>query len=347
MNPYEILGVSSSASDSEIKKAFRELSKKYHPDVCKEKDAEQKFKEINDAYIILSDPQKKSNYDTYGSAEGPNFSQANDFNGFPGFDGFGGFNGFNPFHTSYNRKSGESLQYNVSLSLYEACFGTRKSLSYSRLVPCDDCKGVGGEGESVCPTCHGSGTVTRANGMWMETTTCPHCKGRGKVLTKTCSKCQGTGKVNKTETPTVTIPPGCVPGDRLRVRGKGNVGDGGKNFGDLIISVNILPDSKYHLNGYDLETVETVNVAQALIGGKKEVELLDRNDSGESKKIKITIPPGSAAGTRLRVPGKGFNKKNGQRGDLYIVLDLDIPNMTSKRDLVEEFASKAGMPLES
>ena len=352
MNPYEVLGIDKSATDSEIKKAFRELSKKYHPDVCKEDNADQKFKEINDAYSILSDPQKKANYDNYGSAEGPTSSQASGFNGFSGFDGFGDFKfgGFNPFRNAgYRKRSGESLQYDLTVTLYEACFGAKKPISYSHLVPCDACNGKGGKGETACPTCHGTGVETLTKGMWLETTTCRTCKGTGRTFTEQCLSCHGTGKVEKTETPTVTIPPGCTPGTTLRIRGKGNIGDGGASPGDLLIRINVIPDHDFALNGYDLETVRTINIAQALLGGKREITLLDRDDSGNPKKIRVTIPPGSSAGTRLRVPGKGFSKRDGQRGDLYIVLDLEVPTMLSEqeRQIVEDFASKMKMPLDT
>lgn len=310
MNPYEVLGVDKSATDSEIKKAFRELSKKYHPDICKEENADQKFKEINDAYSILSDPQKKANYDNYGGAEGPTSSQTGGFSGFGGF----GFGGFNPFRNAgYHRRSGESLYDLITISLYEACFGAKKTISYSHLVPCDTCNGKGRKGETACPTCH------------------------------------GTGRVEKIETPTIIIPPGCTPGDTLRIRGKGNAGDRGASPGDLLIRVNVALDHDFALNGYDLETVRTINIAQALLGGKREITLLDRDGNGNPKKIRVTIPPGSSAGTRLRVPGKGFTKRDGQRGDLYIVLDLEVPAVSNEqeRQIVEDFASKMKMSLDT
>lgn len=313
MNPYEVLGIDKSATDSEIKKAFRELSKKYHPDICKEENADQKFKEINDAYSILSDPQKKANYDNYGSAEGPTFSRTGGFGGFSDFNGFG-FGGFNPFRSAgYRRRSGESLYDLATISLYEACFGTRKTISYPHLVPCDTCNGKGRKGETACPICH------------------------------------GTGKVEKIETLAIVIPPGCTPGDTLRIRGKGNVGDSGASPGDLLIRVNVAPDHDFALNGYDLETVRTINIAQALLGGKREITLLDRDDNGNPKKIRATIPPGSSAGTRLRVPGKGFTKRDGQRGDLYIILDLEVPAVLNEqeRQIVEDFASKMKMSLDT
>ena len=310
MNPYEVLGVDKSATDSEIKKAFRDLSKKYHPDICKEENADQKFKEINDAYSILSDPQKKANYDNYGSAEGPISSQAGGFGGFSGF----GFGGFNPFRNAgYHRRSGESLYDLITISLYEACFGAKKTVSYSHLVPCDTCNGKGRKDEAACPACH------------------------------------GTGKAEKTETLTIIIPPGCTPGDTLRIRGKGNAGDSGASSGDLLIRVNVAPDHDFALNGYDLETVRTINIAQALLGGKREITLLDRDDNGNPKKIRVAIPPGSSAGTRLRVPGKGFTKRDGQRGDLYIILDLEVSAVSSEQErrIVEDFASKMKMSLDT
>lgn len=333
MNLYETLGVNKSATDEEIKKAFRKLSKKYHPDVCKEAGAEQRFKDINDAYNILSDPQKRSNYDLYGTPEAPPINEA--FNNSP----------FN-FDFGYRRRSGESLQYNLSISLYEACFGTKATVSFSHKVACETCGGQGGENPSKCPSCNGTGVETTYANMWLHTSPCRTCNGKGNIFKKRCNHCNGTGVVNKQESVSVTIPAGVRPGETLRVRGKGNVGENGKNPGDLLIQINVLPDSRFRLVNYDIEIEESVNVAQAMIGCKKEICLLDRDDEDNPKKIRVSVPAGSSTGTRLRIAGKGFTKRDGSRGDFYIVVNVSVPDLSNKKDSVKEFADKVGLLLE-
>lgn len=275
MNLYEVLGVSKSATSVDIRKAYRQLSKKYHPDVCKGADTEQRFKEIADAYSILKDPQKRKIYDQHEVDE-RTVKEASS-------------------RKSYKRRTGESLQYDAHISLYEACFGTDLSITFTHTVFCKDGKNV----------------------------------------------------VERRETLVVPIPPGCLSGETLRVRGKGNAAEGSTASGDLFITVHVDPDEKFYLNDSDLETVEDINIAQALIGGKKEIELLDRDNAGKPVRVKLTIPAGSSAGKRLRIPERGFTKKDGQRGDLYILLNIAISDMSDKRTLVEEFASKIGISLET
>lgn len=337
MNPYEVLGVEKTASDTEIKKAYRKLSKQWHPDVNDTPEAEKKFKEISDAYEILGDPQKRSNYDTFG-----------DPNGQPSFTG-NSFEGFNPFNfftsgRTYKKRTGDTLQYNLHLNLFEACFGTKKNVKFSHAVICPDCNGKGGEGEAAnCPVCGGSGVEV----SWLQQITCRKCHGKGKIFTKECPTCRGTGTINKEEKILVTIPAGSRTGMVLNARGKGNASTDGGPAGDLLICLNILPDSKFHLMGDDLETVEKINIAQALLGGKKTVELLDQNSDGSKKHIALTIPKKSSAGTRLRIPGKGFSTGRGDRGSLYIVLDIVIPEIPAENEKdVKELVDKLGIPLE-
>lgn len=275
MNLYEVLGVSKSATSVDIRKAYRQLSKKYHPDVCKEADTEQRFKEIVDAYSILKDPQKRKVYDQH-EVDGKTVEEAYS-------------------RKSYKRRTGESLQYNAHISLYEACFGTDLSITLTHTVLCEN----------------------------------------------------GNDVAEKRETLVIPIPPGCLSGETLRVRGKGNAVRGSTASGDLFITIHIDPDEKFYLNDSDLETVEDINIAQALIGGKKEIELLDKDNAGKPVKVKLTIPAGSSAGKRLRIPERGFTKKDGQRGDLYILLNIAISDMSDKRTLVEEFANKIGISLET
>ena len=275
MNLYKVLGISKSATGADIKKAYRQLSKKYHPDICKEGDTAQKFKEIADAYSILKDPQKRKIYDQYGAAE-KIVEKASS-------------------RKSYKRRTGESLQYNAHVSLYEACFGAEIPVTFTHTVLCENGKDI----------------------------------------------------AEKRETLVIPIPPGCLSGEILRVRGKGNVVEGSTVSGDLFIAIHVDPDERFYLNDTDLETVEDINIAQALIGGKKEIELLDRDSNGKPIKVRLTIPAGSSAGKRLRIPGRGFTKKDGQRGDLFILLNIAISDMSDKRTLIEEFADKIGISLET
>ena len=269
MDPYRVLGVDKSASMRDIKRAYRRLSKKYHPDLCDDSTSSQKFEEINNAYtalLTLRSDSKSSN-----STEKAAFSQSTSFS------------------SGYRRRTGESLQYTLHISLYEACFGGKQDISYTRTNSCGK-------------------------------------KQREKI--------------------SVEIPPGSCSGDIFRVQGRGNGSKYGGDPGDLFITVEVVPDSTFYLNGSDLETIAVINIAQALIGGKKTIDLLDRDCEGNTKKLRIDIPAGASAGTKLRIPGKGFIKKNGQRGDLYIILDIETPNMTDNRDTVRDFADKVGMLLE-
>lgn len=269
MDPYKVLGVDKSASIREIKRAYKRLSKKYHPDLCNDSTATRKFEEINNAYAALL--TLKNNSKSNSSTERVTSSQST------------------PFSSEYRRRTGESLQYTLRISLYEACFGGKQDINYTR---------------------------TDSYGK----------KQREKV--------------------SIEIPPGSYSGSIFQVQGKGNESKHGGVPGDLFITVEVIPDNDFYLNGLDLETIAVINVAQALIGGKKTIDLLDRDCEGNTKKLRIDIPAGASAGTKLRIPGKGFIKKNGQRGDLYIILDIETPNMTDNRDTVRDFADKVGMLLE-
>ena len=271
MNLYDVLGVSKSATGADIRKAYRQLSKKYHPDVCKGADTEQKFKEIADAYNTLRDPRRRKAYDQREATKE-----------------------VSPRKT-YKRRTGKSLQYDAYISLYEACFGTDLSITFTHMIPCEDSEDV----------------------------------------------------IEREETLIVPILPGCLSGETLRIKGKGNAVKGGATPGDLFVVIHVDLDEKFHLNGFDLETIESINIAQALIGGKKEIELLDKDMSGNPIRVRVTIPAGSTAGSCLKIPERGFTRKNGQRGDLYILLNIAVPDMSDNKALIEEFASKIGMPLET
>ena len=235
---YEVLGVSKSATEAEIKSAFRKLAKQYHPDICKEANAEEKFKEIQEAYAVLSDETKRKQYDQYGHAafQGGTGGAGFDFSDFDFSDIFGdifggGF-GFNfGGRTSSRASKGRDSVLRVNLDFEEAVHGCKKTINLDTLVKCEECSGLGGNGEEVCKTCHGNGTVTTEQktlfGSFMSRTTCPTCKGKGKTFKATCSKCRGTGKVKANKDIEVTIPAGVNTGNQLRLAGKGEAGSNG------------------------------------------------------------------------------------------------------------------------
>ena len=247
---YEVLGVSKTATDSEIKSAFRRLAKKYHPDVCKEPDAAEKFKEAQEAYAVLSDASKRQQYDQYGHAAfqgGPGGTGGFDFSGFDFSDIFsdlfgGGF-GFGGGSSSSRARKGSDSLIRMNLTFEEAVFGTKKTVNLDVVEDCKECSGKGGHGEKTCPTCHGSGQVTTEQrtlfGAFMTKSTCPTCKGQGRSYETTCSTCRGTGKQKKNTDLEVTIPAGVDNGNQLRLAGKGNAGVNGGPNGDVYIEFNV------------------------------------------------------------------------------------------------------------
>ncbi len=336
---YEVLGVSKGASDDEIKKAFRKLAKQYHPDLHPDdKDAEAKFKEVNEAYEVLSDPSKKAKYDQFGFAGvDPNYGagQGGGFGGFGDmgdiFDSiFGAFGGGSRQNPNAPRR-GSDIEVGAAISFMEACKGVSKTIKVNRLQKCPDCGGSGaaaGSSVKTCPDCNGKGTVNISQqslfGMVRQTVKCSRCGGRGKIVDTPCKKCSGKGMVKMAEEKEVNIPAGIDDGQQLRVGGGGNCGANGGPNGDLYITVTVRPDPIFERDGYDVWTDIPLTYGQAALGDEIVVPTIDG-------KVKYTVPEGTQAGTVFRLKGKGIKKVNrNDRGDHYVKVYVEIPKNLSK-----------------
>ena len=341
---YEVLGVSKDASDVEIKSAYRKLAKKYHPDISKEENAEEKFKEVQEAYDVLGDGNKRRQYDQFGHAafDGAGAGFGGGAGGFGGFDasGFdfgdifdnifgGGFGGFGSSSKTQAREGDDRLM-RIRLTFEEAVFGCEKEIKLEVNDKCDDCHGKGGTGEETCPDCHGSGTKTTEQrtlfGTFMSKTSCSRCSGKGKIYKNKCSTCKGTGRVISNKTITINIPKGVDTGNRLRVSGKGGPGINGGPNGDLYLEFVVEKHEFFERDGDDIYLKVPINVTEALLGTKKEIPTLYGN-------VKLTIPEGTNTGDKQRIKGKGINK-----GDMYVIMDVRIPKKISKeqKHLIEE-----------
>ena len=331
---YEVLGVDKNASQAEIKSAFRKLAKKYHPDVSKEPDAAEKFKEAQEAYAVLSDEGKRRQYDQYGHAafDSMNGGAGYDFSDFDFsdiFDGlfgssFGNF-GFGGRRSSTNqaRKGADKLM-RINLTFEEAAFGTKKTINLDVNEKCSECNGKGGKGEKKCSTCHGSGTVTSEQrtilGSFMTKSTCPHCGGRGVTYETSCSKCHGKGTIRKNTEIEVKIPAGVDTGNQLRLAGKGDAGINGGPNGDLYLEFNVKEHSIYIRDDNDIYLELPITITDAVLGCKKEVPTLYGN-------VKLVIPAGSQSGDKHRIKGKGIEDVHtGSKGNMYVILKVVIPN---------------------
>ena len=323
---YEVLGVSKGASQDEIKRAFRKLAKKYHPDVSKEPDAAEKFKEAQEAYAVLSDDEKRAQYDQYGHAafDSMNGGAGFDFSGFDFSDifdgifgsGFGGFSGFGRRGSHSNAKDGNDRLMRINLTFDEAVFGTKKKIKVDVNDECEKCNGKGGFGSQTCKTCHGKGVVTREQrtilGAFMSQTTCPDCHGKGTSFDKICTHCHGEGTVRKNKELEVKVPAGVDNGSRLRLAGKGDSGINGGADGDLYLEFT-----------------------DAILGCKREIPTLYGN-------VKLNIPAGSQNGDKHRIKDKGISHINSSlKGDMYVVLNIIIPTKIDKKQkkLFEELAT--------
>lgn len=351
---YEVLGVSKGASDAEIKKAYRKMAKKYHPDANPDnKEAEAKFKEVNEAYEILSDPQKKAAYDQYGHAA---FEQggmgAGGFSGMDMGDIFsdifgGGFSsGFSDiFGGGSSRRRGpqrgSDLQMNLTISFEESMFGCQKEITVPVSEKCTDCNGTGakaGTTAETCPNCHGTGqervTTRTPFGMAQTVRTCSQCGGEGKIIKEKCPKCSGNGSITTKKTITVDIPKGIAHGQSIRKKGYGSAGTKGGSNGDLFIQILVSPSKQFQRQGNDLYTEVPVNIVQATLGADIKIPTIDGEET-------YTIKAGTQPGTKITLRGKGaYNVRNDKaRGNLIVTLKVVVPTDLKKeqRELLQKF----------
>lgn len=354
---YEVLGVAKTASADEIKKAYRKLAKQNHPDLNpNDKEAEARFKEINEAYEVLSNPEKRQKYDQFGHAGvDPNFGAGGFGGGGFGFDdidlgdifgsffggGFGGGSG----RARSAAQRGESLRASLTLSFEEAAFGCEKEISIGRTEACPSCHGTGAESGTTpetCSNCHGTGTVKTTHrtplGMMSSTSTCPNCNGTGKIVKNPCKSCRGTGKARTTRKIKVKVPAGIDEGQTISLRGEGNAGTNGGPNGDLLINITIRPHPVLTRDGTSVLCEVPITYAQAALGAEIEVPTLDG-------KVKYTVPEGTQTGTVFRLRGKGIPVLNAKtRGDQFVRVNIEVPkNLTQKqKDLLKNFAESLG-----
>ncbi|MDK2855825.1 MAG: molecular chaperone DnaJ [Bacillota bacterium] len=359
---YEVLGVPRTASQEEIKKAYRRLARQYHPDVNPgDPNAEAKFKEINEAYEVLSDPQKRAQYDQFGHAAfdastfGGGGGTKSDFGGFGDFGSFGNFGGFGDLFDMFfgglgrerrqGPERGADLEYRLEISLEEAATGLEKDIEVLREEACTTCGGSGaqpGTRPEACPLCHGTGQVRQERatpfGRMVNITTCPRCYGSGRVITHPCGTCGGSGRVRRSRRITVRIPAGVDTGARLRLAGEGEAGRFGGPPGDLYVLITVRPHRLFTRQGDDLFTEVKLNIVQAALGAEIEVPTLEG-------KAKLTIPEGTQTGTRFRLRGKGMPHLRGHgRGDLHVAVTVETPTQLNERqrELLRELGKTLG-----
>ena len=339
---YEVLGVQKGASDDEIKKAFRRKSKEYHPDLHPgDKEAEEKFKEVNEAYQVLSDADKRDKYDRFGHAGvDPNFGAGG--GGFNG-GGFGGFDfgdifgdifggGFGGGRTRNGPKRGADIRQVIDITFEEAAFGCSKKINVTAQEKCESCGGTGakkGTPVETCQNCHGTGRVqTRQRtilGYMTTETVCPQCHGDGKIIKEPCRDCRGTGVVRKNKTIEVQIPPGIDNDQTIQLSGKGEAGAKGGPNGDLLITVRVRPHEIFKRDEYDVYIDMPITFAQAALGAKIQVPTLDGA-------VEFTIPEGTQTGSKFRMKGKGIPYlRSKSRGDEYVTVTVEVPRNLSSR----------------
>ena len=341
---YEVLGISKGASDDEIKKAYRSLAKKYHPDVNKAPDAEAKFKEINEAYEVLSDPHKKATYDQFGHAgmDGAGFGN---FQGFSG--GFGDFDDIlNSFFgggmgSGFSRRSrsntgpmqGNDSYMRLEIPFLDACFGIKKTINISYDEPCAACNGLGAASASdiqTCPTCNGSGSVLQqqrtAFGVFQTQSVCPDCNGSGKKIKKVCPKCKGKGHNRKNVDVDVDIPAGINTGQSLRIQGKGEAGRNGGPNGDLYIEIFVQPHKQFERDGKNIYLDVPLSFVDATIGTSVDIPTIHGD-------VTMKIPAGTQNGKQFRLKGKGVKDiRGGKQGDQIVTINLKVDEDLSKKE---------------
>ena len=355
---YEVLGVSKNASEDEIKRAYKKLARKYHPDMNPgDKEAEEKFKEVNEANEVLSNPEKKAKYDQFGFAGvDPNYGAGQGgYGGAGGFDfgdlgdifgsffggGFGGGGRRNPNAP----QRGESIRASLSVEFTEAAFGCEKSITIDRSEQCPTCKGKGcapGTTPEVCTQCHGTGTVTQAQrtpfGMMQSQTVCPKCRGKGQISHQPGPDCRGAGAVRKRRTIQVNIPAGIDNGQTISLRGQGHSGKNGGPAGDLLITVMVRPHEIFRRDGTAVFCEAPITFTQAVLGGTLEIPTIDG-------KVKYDIPEGTQTGTVFRLRGKGIPVLNGRgRGDQYVTVNIETPRNLNReqKEALKKFSESLG-----
>lgn len=350
---YEILGVSRDASEDEIKKAFRHRARELHPDVNKSANAEEEFKELNEAYDVLSDAHKRAQYDRFGTIPGA----AGSGPGYVDFeDIFGGFGGMGDIFSTFFggaarsqqvRREGRDMGLGITVTLEDAARDTSKEIIYDRLATCADCEGSGmGDGgtEKACERCGGSGRVTVVQrtmfGDMQSSTTCSECEGTGKVIEGACEECQGQGRVPDRQKVSVDIPAGIRDGQQMRVPDLGEAGMRGASSGDLIVTIRIQPDDYFQRDGDDLHVAVTVSMIQAALGARITVDGIM-----EGEEVEVKVPEGTQSGDVLKVKGRGMPRlRSSARGNLYVHVSVKIPKKLNKKErgLLEKLALEMG-----
>lgn len=349
---YDRLGLSKDASQDEIKRAYRKLSKKYHPDINKEPGAEEKYKEILEAYETLSDAQKRAAYDQYGP------DGANGFGGqgsFGGFDGGAGFGGFEDIFSSFfgggatrnpnAPRQGDDLQYRVNLSFEEAVFGTEKEIQYNREVTCKTCSGSGakpGTSPVTCGRCHGHGVINVDTqtplGMMRRQVTCDVCHGTGQKIKEPCQTCRGTGREKQSHKVSVKIPAGVETGQQIRLAGQGEAGFNGGPYGDLFVVINVNPSDKFTRDGSTIYYTLNISFVQAALGDTVEVPTVHGN-------VEMVIPAGTQTGKTFRLKGKGAPRlRGGSQGDQLVTVKIVTPTKLNdaQKEALLAFAKASG-----
>ena len=351
---YEVLGIGKNATDAEIKSAYRKLAKKYHPDLNPgDKEAEEKFKEVNEANDVLSDPQKRQRYDQFGFAGvDPNYAAANGGGaggfggGFGGVDlgdifgdifgggfggGFSGFGGGSSTRTANAPRKGHEIQASVILTFEEAAHGCSKKITINRQDTCPDCGGTGaakGTSPETCPDCGGRGYVVTQQrtpfGVMQSQQPCSHCGGRGTIIRNPCKTCRGTGKTAARKSLEINIPAGIDDDQNIALRGQGDAGSNGGPAGDVIVHVTVKADPMFERDGYDVTIHVPITFSQAVLGDDVEVPTVDG-------RIVQHIPEGTQSGTKFRLRGQGIQYLNGRgRGDQYVIVDVEIPKKVTR-----------------
>ncbi|HOI19223.1 MAG TPA: molecular chaperone DnaJ [Candidatus Woesearchaeota archaeon] len=359
---YEVLGVQKGASADEIKTAYRRLAKKYHPDMNKDDNStHEKFKEINEAFSVLSDPKKKEQYDNFGTTEddaGQGYSSQGAYSGFD----FGGFSNFgdifstifgggsddeeegfgNPFGFGRRRErksnTGRDLSFDLEIELEESFNGVKKHITVTKFEECLNCKGTGAQGslsKKECPSCQGSGYVKNVRrtpfGMISTTHRCTNCNGEGMIIENPCKECNGTGRTKQTKKISVDIPKGMIEGETLRIRGEGEAGIRGGQHGDLYINIYLKEHKIFERKGRDVYISKDLKYPELVLGKVIEVPTL-------KGKGKLKVPSGTSPGTILRMSGLGLSNPRGRGGDQFVLINLDMPNKLSRKEkqLIEE-----------